>query len=502
MSRAPVIGHLGRKLVLSWLALGTGLLSGMVLLRLQLQALGAARLGTWMAISGVCAYLALLELGLGAALNRHVATALASERPRAEATLFVTALCLYGAMALLALIGGAALSLVLAPLLRVPPALRAETRFLPALLALDIAVTLLCGALRALLNGRGRSEVTSAVTLIRHLLYSALTVLALRRGAGLWALALVLLLADLWVGVALLIATLWPRRLRLRGARPSAGVARALLAISGAASLAYAGQLLLRQTALPMLARLLGPEVVVGYAAAGRLALVFLMLMTHTGTVLTPLMAAALARGQLSPGQALHRAGRLGLAVGAPPLLALLCLAGPLLTAWLGPALRAQATILHLMGLGMGAQLVGLGGDVMNYASGGQVRYGLLKLLTGCAAVLAIYAGARLGQARGAALGNALMVALCDAVLAPLAVCAALGRDVTLRGYYRALLTRGLALWALLPLGLLLGRAGLHTLPRLISGGGLATLCGWAVLYGCYLDPAERALLRGRSSSC
>lgn len=511
--------HLGRKLLLSFAAMGTGLLSGMVLYRLQLQSLGAARMGTWVAISSVCASLSLLELGLGSALNREVATvsfapdaaprptgAEPERLPRAVEVLLATALRLYLGVAVLALLGGLLLSALLGPLLRVAPSLRAETRYLPALLSLDVAVTLLCGALRGIINGRGRSEVTSMLTLLRHLTYSALSVLALHRGVGLQGLSLLMLSVDVAAGLLLLgaVRSVGLSLRRALRAAPARAAARTLLGFSSVVTLAYGGQLLLRQAAVPLLARHLGPEGVVGYAAAGRLALVFFMLMTHTGSVLTPLLAGALARGALDARRSLCSAARLGLAVGAPPLLVLLCLAGPLLRAWLGPGRVAaqDVQVLHLMGLGMLAQLVGLGTDVSHYASGGQLRYGAAKLGAGLLALVAITLGARLGAAPGAALGNALVVVLCDAVLTPLLVCRALAA-LPLRTYYGALWHRAPALLWLIPLGVLLRRAGgaCTSLSQLLPLAFLGTLSGWAVLYHGYLDRSERALLRGRAAA-
>lgn len=474
--------HLGRKLLLSFAAMGTGLLSGMVLYRLQLQSLGAARMGTWVAISSVCASLSLLELGLGSALNREVATvsfapeaaprpttAEPERLPRAVEVLLATALRLYLGVAVLALLGGLLLSALLGPLLRVAPSLRAETRYLPALLSLDVAVTLLCGALRGIINGRGRSEVTSMLTLLRHLTYSALSVLALHRGVGLQGLSLLMLSVDVAAGLLLLgaVRSVGLSLRRALRAAPARAAARTLLGFSSVVTLAYGGQLLLRQAAVPLL-------------------------------------AGALARGVLDARRSLCSAARLGLAVGAPPLLALLCLAGPLLRAWLGPGRVAaqDVQVLHLMGLGMLAQLVGLGTDVSHYASGGQLRYGAAKLGAGLLALVAITLGARLGAAPGAALGNALVVVLCDAVLTPLLVCRALAA-LPLRTYYGALWHRAPALLWLIPLGVLLRRAGgaCTSLSQLLPLAFLGTLSGWAVLYHGYLDRSERALLRGRAAA-
>ena len=496
--------HLGRKLMLSWAAMATGLLSGMALYRLQLAALGPARLGIYVAISAACAYLALLELGLSAALNRHVAAADLSKAGADSGfhSLLATALRLYLGIAALALLAGAALSGALQPLLRVPPELRAETRALPVILALDVAVALLGGALRGIINGRGHSEVTSTITLLRHLCYSALCVFMLRRGVGLQGLSFGLLGCDLLAGVALWLAlpSAGVAPLSALRARPRRVHLRTLGAFSIVATLAYGGQLLLRQAALPLVARALGPAAVVGYAAAGRLALVFFMLMTHTGSVLTPLLAAALARGQLAPGAALATAGRLGLCVGAPPLVALLALAEPLLGGWLGPAFQDHAPVLHLMGLGLLAQLIGLGGDVNHYASGGHLGYALLKLGAGVAAVVAVLGGVGLYGAQGAALANALVVLLCDAVLTPLFLTHALAAG-TLTGYYAALLRRGAALFALLPLALLLKKLGpaCTSLTLTLPLAGAAAIVGWAVLFARYLTPDERALILGRA---
>ena len=69
--------------------------------------------------------------------------------------------------------------------------------------------------------------------------------------------------------------------------------------------------------------------------------------------------------------------------------------------------------------------------------------------------------------------------------------------------YTAMCIDRAPALLWLIPLGVLLRRAGgaCTSLSQLLPLAFLGTLSGWAVLYHGYLDRSERALLRGRAAA-
>src|SRR5882724_5909894 len=113
--------NLGAKLFLNWLAVLVGVALGIVLYRVQLMALGPTALGTWLAISSLCGYLSLLELGLGSAINKYSATHNALQDRAREEALLSTALALYLGLATLVLCGGLVGTQLLRPILRVQP---------------------------------------------------------------------------------------------------------------------------------------------------------------------------------------------------------------------------------------------------------------------------------------------------------------------------------------------------------------------------------------------
>jgi O-antigen/teichoic acid export membrane protein len=488
--------NLGGKLLLNWTAVAVGVLLGIGLYRFQLGVLGPTVLGTWVAISAVCGYLSLLELGLGAALSKSMAAHRALGDQQRLAALLSTALFLYMALGLLALAGGAALAAFAGPLLRLPPALLAEGRRALLLLALNVSASFVLCVYRGVLFGSGRTHVIAAVTIARHLLYATLVVSLLTRKGSLVALAGAGLCADLVSGLCLY-AFARAEHVPVGLGRPCPAIVRELLGYSGAVVLITVGMQLLRSSMLPLLQRALGPEVVTAYAPAERLCTLFFTLVSQMGVVLVPQVAAACAVHPENAAIALSQAGRLGMALGLPPLVVLLGLGDSLLIVWLGPTFSRSAIYLHVLGLAMLAQLVSFGMDIGAYAVGGRRAYGLVKLAAGAVAVVAIWAGLRLGGALGGALASALCIALCDAVAAPIAVCRTL--QLPAPAYYAGVLRRApLALALLLTEALLLRACHPVGLPATLLFCAAGTVVGWGITYLAYLGDADRALLRSR----
>lgn len=494
--------NLGGKLLLNWAAVAVGVLLGIALYRFQLGALGPTVLGTWVAISAVCGYLSLLELGLGAALSKSMAAHRALGDRRRLADLLATALFLYMVLGALALAGGAALAALAGPLLRLPPSLLHEGRRALVLLSLNVSASFVLCVYRGLLFGSGRTHVIAAVTIARHLLYAALVVSLLAHKGRLAALAGAGLCADLLAGLCLYAFARssatddqGPVPVGLR--RPNPAIIRELIGYSGAVVLITVGIQLLRSSMLPLLQRALGPEVVTAYAPAERLCTLFFTLVSQIGVVLVPQVAAACAVHPESAATALSQAGRLGMALGLPPLVVLLGLGDSLLVVWLGPSFARSALYLHILGLAMLAQLVSFGMDIGAYAVGGRRAYGLVKLAMGVVAIGAIWAGLRLGGAAGGALCSALCIALCDAVAAPIVVCRALRLPAP--AYYAGVLRRApLALALLLTEALLLRACHPAGLPATLLLCAAGTAAGWGITYLAYLGDADRALLRSR----
>lgn len=250
--------NLGAKLLLNWLAMGVGMLSSIALYRLQLHALGAAALGTWVAVSSTYAYLALLEMGLGAAVNKYTATHNALGARDKEEVLLSTALCLYLCMAAVAVIGGAVGSRFIGTALHVLPALRRPTQQATLMISVSIGASFAFSVFRGLIYGWGRSDLIAFITIVRHLLYATLVVVLLRRGAGIRALAAAGLMADGTAGLCLIAAAHRLRATRVRLRLPDLQLARELFRFCGTVIMSYTGQQFLRNSTLPLLQRALG----------------------------------------------------------------------------------------------------------------------------------------------------------------------------------------------------------------------------------------------------
>ncbi len=495
--------NLGTKLLLNWGALATGLLTGIALYRYQLDHLGLAGLGTWVALSSAINYLSLMELGMSGAINKYVASYRALGQGEQEGRLLGTALCVYLALALAAVLVGALASGPLCRLLHVLPVYQRQARGALLVLSANTGAVLLFCLCRGTLLGRGRADLIGVATLLRHLAYAALVVPLLGRGGGLLALAAAGMAADLLSGAVLTRGAFVTTArgvdgtgVRLRA--PDAALARQLVRFSMKLVLCYTGQQLLRSVTVPILQRMAGPQTTASYAAADKLVGLFYMLINHITLILIPLVAEMWARHGRGPQvlRATAQAGRLVLALGVPPLCALLVFCDRLLVAWLGPAMAGSALYLRIMGLAMLAELLCAGTDACAYATGLVRGYGILKMAAGIFQALLCVAGVRLGGAAGGALCYAATIVICDVLLTPACVCRAAG--IPLVRYARQLFRGVPAMVAVC-----LGAAVLARLP----GGGLAgavlacalvTGLGWAYTLFRYLDAEERRLVLSR----
>ena len=324
---------------------------------LVLKALGATRFGLWTLVSTVAGFSLALDLGLSAAVTRFLASHRATgddEGMRGALSLGVLGSVTLGLVWLLVvmLAPGPLLDLV-----RVEPALRPEAIAMLWVMGAAFLLNLVALSLSSALAGFQRFDLVSRNLIASTLVQLSGMLLAVTRGGGLRELA-----AAAVAGAATSLALSW---LSLRSVWKSVGpsrfetLGRALREFGdfGAAlQIITLGSLVLYQLPKFYFARLASLAAVGQYELGFRVAFSAWSL---PSLLLPPLLPAASQLESTGERERLvrlyARASRYLLALALPLAAALVALAGPLYSVWLGPGhaaeARANAAIAALLGV-------------------------------------------------------------------------------------------------------------------------------------------------------
>ncbi len=156
-----------------------------------LDALGETAFGVWVLAQVVVGYGALLDLGIGAALVRHVADLRAREESDEAALVAGTSTRTYAVLATVALVLGGGLAVLAPDVLGTGSLAPATVTWVFVLVTLGFAVNLAGTPAIASLRGLQRYDLSNAVTVAGALANAALTVLVLVLDGGVVALVAV-----------------------------------------------------------------------------------------------------------------------------------------------------------------------------------------------------------------------------------------------------------------------------------------------------------------------
>ena len=152
---------------------------------LLVHELGDRDYGVWALVESVLAYLALFDLGIGAAVVRYVARFQETREDDELDRVFSTSLAIFAGLGLLALAITLALAFVWSRPLGVPEDVASAARWLLVLLGLNLAVGLPLGVYDSVLYALGRFPLRTAVQLSVLALRTATFLWILHRGGGL-----------------------------------------------------------------------------------------------------------------------------------------------------------------------------------------------------------------------------------------------------------------------------------------------------------------------------
>ena len=174
----------------SWFSLGVNILVGIFLSPFILHRLGTTAYGAWVLVFSVTGYYGLFDLGIRSSIIRYVSTYTAINDIEGVSRLINTALAVYSAIGLAAILTTVVLSGFLGSLFRMPADFLPTARLLFLMVGTAVALGFPAGVFSGILEGLNRFYFVNVTNLAATLLRALFIVVALHRGHGLLVVAL------------------------------------------------------------------------------------------------------------------------------------------------------------------------------------------------------------------------------------------------------------------------------------------------------------------------
>ena len=203
MQKRELIKNVGS----GWFSLGVNILVGILLSPFILHRLGNTAYGAWILVFSVTGYYGLFDLGIRSSIVRYVSTYTATNDNEAVSRLINTALTVYSAIGVAAILTTLVLSSFLQFLFRMPAEFLPTARVLFLMVGTAVALGFPAGVFTGILEGLNRFYLVNVTNVVSTLLRALLIVLALHFGYGLLTVALITVtLPLLSAGVRAIIA--------------------------------------------------------------------------------------------------------------------------------------------------------------------------------------------------------------------------------------------------------------------------------------------------------
>lgn len=330
------------------------MLVGVYSLPRVIDGLGTDRFGILTLAWTLAGYFSVFDLGLGRALTHAVAQTRGAGADRDLASAVWTGLALTAALGLIATAAIAGCSPLIVRALRVAPGMSEEAGRAMVVLAFTIPLTTVSAGLRGVLEG---AREFAAVNVVRAILGAATfagPLLALAFSRSLVGVMLVLLGSRLLVGVAyavLAVRSLPALRARPVLARRSLGP---LLAFGGWTTVGNLIGPLLSNVDRFLIASVVSVSVVAYYTTPHEVVSKLLVLPAAMVAVLFPTFAGIFREDRARVSRMYRRATNLTLFALFPPTLAIVALANPLLSLWLGsPFAMHSYSVMQFLAIGV-----------------------------------------------------------------------------------------------------------------------------------------------------
>ena len=320
-----------------------------------LGSLGPATYGLWVLVGSLVAYGSLFDLGIGGTVVRSVAADRARGDAAAVREVIATSLVLYAGLGIVVVALSAVLAMAVPGLFRLDGVDAATASTLVLVMGVTLGVTLPSTTAWSVLRGIQRYDVVSGIRIVGTLASAALTVVVLAAGLGVVALVAialpVTLLTQLLAGLA--IRRLAPEYgVRLEAVRRSR--VRAIASFGWPLFVQDVAGRLQGKTDEIVIAAMLPIAAVTPYALARKLSVIPQQLAEQFTAVLLPMAAALDGRAERDGARTLLVVGtRITLALFVPVALTIALLAGPIVTAWVGPGFPDAPLLVVLLSVAL-----------------------------------------------------------------------------------------------------------------------------------------------------
>lgn len=370
MSGRPI----ARSVLSNWLGLSLNILIGFLMVPFVVHRLGDISYGIWALVLQITGYMGVVDVGVRSAVVRFVSRFYAKRNQLALNHLLSTTLMLYGAFAVLCLLGGVVLAAVLLPLLQIPASLLEEARITLLLATATLAVSFPLGTFPGILAGLSRWDLRNLVDIVTLFLRTGLIVIFLLAGYGLITLAVIHLVtsaAGYGLGVILVRRLLPGLRLSWRLARQR--MLRPVVGHSSYALLISLGNKISYEIDTVVIAAFLPIQHVTAYVIGFKLIQYLRLLVNASTLIVNPLASRLEAEGRTAElGELLVRGSKYCLLLAFPINVGLLLLGYDFIRLWMGESyVETSGTVLAILALG---QFISLTQNM-----GAHLLYGLSK---------------------------------------------------------------------------------------------------------------------------
>jgi O-antigen/teichoic acid export membrane protein len=342
---------LARNVSTRYLLIVTNVLIGLVMLRFNIQHLGAETYGLWMLAASVTAYFTVLDFGYGSAVVRYVAQFRARGDVRALNETLSTMAVVFAGLGVLCVTVAVVLAVLLPSVFNVTPAQVQPGRVVLLLIGLQVGLYFPFGIFGGVINGFEQYYVNNIVGLVANVTIAIVNVTVLSMGYGLVELvacSTLLRIAPLWVyrwnayRVFPALEIRW-RSFRRERLRELSGFSIYVAVSDWATRLTYA-------TDAFFIGIFLNTVAMAVYAIAQRITDTLLTLTQQLHTFMMPAIVHRAVEGEIVRQRSLLvRATRFQLALALCLCGTVAALAGTLIETWLGPGWEDSALVTQLL---------------------------------------------------------------------------------------------------------------------------------------------------------
>jgi O-antigen/teichoic acid export membrane protein len=334
--------------------MAANLMAGFVVVPFLVRHLGQTVYGLWILVASFTNYFSLLDLGIRAAVGRHIAYHKAKNDVEGFNATVNTAMLILGACGVLALLATMGVMLIFFRLYAVPPEQAAAVRIALVLVGVNLLLWLPLNMFDAMLWAMQRFDLINIVDISGALLRVALIFWWVGRGGGLVALAVIQLLSLAGMqAIKAAVAIRLDRTLRISFRHITKIAARGLAGM-GFWNLMLAAADIIGGEAPPMIvgARL-GVPMVTPYSIAARLVAYGRDFLVASTGVLTPMAIANHAEEKHANQRTLFIEGsKFCLAMAVLCVVAFVVLGKTIIGLWVGPSLENSSRLLVILVIG------------------------------------------------------------------------------------------------------------------------------------------------------